>query len=106
MDFAKYVGTATVRLMTETDWKAAGIEDQGTVEWSAANGYAVARSRFSDAAWAALATDPGIVVTGARPDASEVQEAAIAAARARLLARQGGSVALHKQDDVPAVDGE
>lgn len=103
MEFAKYVGTATVRLMHETDWKAAGIENQPTVEWNAGNGYALPQSRFSEAAWAALATDPGIVFTGARPELSEVHEGAVAAAKARLIARQQGSVVLHKQDEVPAV---
>lgn len=101
MEFAKYVGTADERLMLERDWKAAGIEDQGTVSWNKLNGYSVPRKAFSDAAWTALSADPGIVFTGDRPTADETAEAAINAAKARLLARQSGAVVLHKQDEIP-----
>lgn len=105
MEYAKYVGTADNRVMLERDWKAAGIENQPTVVWSKANGYSVPRSALSDDAWGVLATDPGIVFTGERPSADETTEAAINAARARLAARQTGTVVLHKQDEIPA-DGE
>jgi hypothetical protein len=101
MDFARYIGTATVRRMTEAQWKSAGIENQGSVEWTAANGYAVGRDRFSDAAWEALGNDPGIVFTGSRPEAAEMDDAAVNAAITRLRARQEGNEVLHRQDDVP-----
>lgn len=103
LEYAKYIGTADSRVMLERDWKAAGIEDQGTVVWGPANGYTVARSAFSDDAWAVLTTDPGIVFTGERPTADEAAEAAVSAAKARLLARQSGvTFVLHAQDEIPA----
>lgn len=103
MEYAKYVGTADQRVMLGRDWKAAGIEDQDTVIWNAANGYSVARDRFSDDAWAVMATDPGIVFTGERPDAAERDEAAINAAKARLRARmEGATFVLRAQDEIPA----
>lgn len=101
MEFARYVGTSTVRRMTAAQWKAAGIENQDTVEWRAANGFAVGRDRFTDEAWEALANDPGIVFTGTRPDAAETNEAAVNAAITRLRARQGGQEVLHRQDEIP-----
>lgn len=101
MDYAKYVGTAGVRVMLDTDWRAAGIDKQETVQWDATNGFMVPRSRLSDDAWALLGNDPGIVFTGERPDAAEVDNAAVNAAKGRLLARQSGQVVLHKQDEIP-----
>jgi hypothetical protein len=101
-EYAKYVGLGDVRLMMERDWKAAGIDDQGTIQWDATTGFMVPRERFSDAAWAALANDPGIVFTGDRPDGAEIDEAAVNAARGRLLARQAGAPVLHAQDEIPA----
>lgn len=106
MEFAKYIGTADERMMLERDWKAAGVDDQDTVVWNAMNGHTVSRERFSDDAWAILANDPSIVFTGERPKADEVQEAAVNAAKARLLARQGGQTVLHSQDQVPAAGPE
>ena len=104
VDYAKYVGTADTRIMSGADWRAAGIDKQDTVVWNASNGHTLARDRFSDDAWAALALDPHIVFTGERPDASEVAQAEMNAARNRLMARQSGAVVMHAQDPVPAVD--
>jgi hypothetical protein len=101
VEFAKYIGTADSRVMHERDWVMAGVPNQGTVTWGPANGYSVPRSALSDDAWAALGNDPGIVFTGERPDAQETTEAAIEAARRRLLARNQGAEVLHKQDEIP-----
>lgn len=101
VEYAKYVGTSDVRLMRDTDWRAAGIQDQATVMWEQRNGYTVPRSAFSDEAWATLGNDPGIVFTGERPDVQETTDAAIEAARRRLLARNQGLEVLHTQDEIP-----
>lgn len=102
MEFAKYVGLADQRQMLERDWVAAGVPNQGSVSWDRTNGFAVPRNRFSDDAWALLATDPGIVFTGERPRADETAEAAVNAARSRLMARQAGNAeVLHAQDPIP-----
>lgn len=106
MEYAKYVGTADQRVMTERDWKAAGVLDQTTVMWTPANGFSVGRDRLSDDAWGLLGTDPGIVFTGERPDVDETNEAAVNAAKARLRARMAGDEVLHKQDEIPAVGPE
>lgn len=100
-EFARYVGTATVRRMLDRDWKAAGIEDQKTIEFSPRNGYAVARDQFTDAAWEALASDPGIIFTGERPDPDATHNARVEAAKNRLRARQAGHDVLHAQDEIP-----
>lgn len=52
-----YKGTADVRRITKQEWKAAGVEDQDTVEWNADNDFTVPRSALSDAAWAKIEKD-------------------------------------------------
>jgi len=50
--FVKYVGVAAKRTITSTDWRVLGIElkdPKATHEWSAANGFLVESSQFTDA---------------------------------------------------------
>lgn len=100
-EYAKYIGTADTRVMLARDWVAAGVPDQGTVIWDASNGYMVGRSALSDDAWGVLANDPGMVFTGERPDGAETTEAAIEAAKRRLMARTTDDTVLHSQDEIP-----
>jgi len=100
MQYVKYVGLADVRVMAKEDWEKSDVMGQGTVVFSAANGYTLPESQFTEQALATLALDPSIVFTGERPSADERQNAAIEAAKNRLLARQSGVVVLHKQDEI------
>lgn len=101
--YARYVGGATTRRITQRDWKAKGIE-QPTLAWTAANGYSVLRDDISDAAWEVLRLDPGIVLTEDEPTTQVITNAKVDAAKARLLARAAGAEVLHAQDEIPGVD--
>lgn len=101
MHYAKYIGTAGVRRMLERDWKAAGVENQATVEWSPRNGFSVPQSDLTEAAWHILANDPGIVLTGDRPETADLNAAKVEAAKNRLSSRAAGADVLHAQDEIP-----
>jgi hypothetical protein len=101
--YARYVGGATTRRITQRDWRSRGI-DQGTLSWTAANGYSVPRDDISDAAWEILRLDPGLVLTEDEPTPQVMADAKVEAAKARLLARAGGAEVLHAQDPIQGVD--
>lgn len=101
--YARYVGGATTRRITERDFKDRGIE-QRTLSWNGANGYSIPREDISDAAWEILKLDPRIVLTDQEPTQAVIEQAKIDAAKARLIARQNGEEVAHAQDPVPGVD--
>ena len=101
--YARYVGGATTRRITQQDWKSRGIE-QVTLTWNAANGHSIPRDDISDAAWEVLKLDPGIVLTDQEPTREVIDEAKIEAAKARLLACADGAEVLHAQDPIVGVD--
>jgi hypothetical protein len=50
--FVKFVGAADKRTITSTDWRTLGIElkdPKASHEWSAANGFLIESSQFTDA---------------------------------------------------------
>ena len=97
-EYARYIGRSTTRRMTKRDWVAAGVTDQDTLTWNKRNGFSVSRDQISDAAWAILANDAGIVVVDKpNPTNDEVHEAAVSASVARLTARANA-------DGAPTVD--
>jgi hypothetical protein len=102
-EYARYVGGATTRRITQRDWKQRGIE-QPTLSWNAANGHSIARDDISDAAWEVLRLDPGIILTDKEPTTAVISDAKVDAAKARLMARAAGAEVLHAQDPVPGID--
>ena len=48
--YITYTGMATLRQISKSDWKKAGVEDQGDVEWNAINGYRISVNDLSEKA--------------------------------------------------------
>ena len=46
----KYTGPYDVKIITEKDWKAIDIDDQGDVKWDWRNDWAVSVDQFSEVA--------------------------------------------------------
>ena len=46
----KYIGPYDVKIITEKDWKAIEIDDQGDVKWDWRNDWAVPVEEFSEVA--------------------------------------------------------
>jgi hypothetical protein len=91
--------------MLERDWAAAGVKDQGTVEWSTRNGYQVARDQFTDEAWDMLGRDTGIVIVDADATPEQVQEAHVSAAVARMKMRAAELATEDTDESATAVSG-
>ena len=65
--FVKYVGVATTRHITKSDWQAAGVQGQGDAVWHFINnGHLLPASDFSEQALAYLLNKDGrfILVDG------------------------------------------
>lgn len=103
--YAKYIGSADVRFMGRADWKRNGI-DQADIVFSAENGMTVPIEDISEQARAILEKDPTIVFTDEAPTEADMQNAKVAAAANRLMARQAGEHVLHAQDPIPALGEE
>lgn len=58
----KYIGVADVRRISDGDWDKINVRLQGTVEWTALNGFTVLGERLRDGAIAYLESDPEFVV--------------------------------------------
>lgn len=58
----KYTGGAGVRTITKAQWKGAGVEDQETVTWDAANDYTVPAGDLSAKALDVLKRDPQLKI--------------------------------------------
>jgi hypothetical protein len=87
MMLVKYIGDATVRIITNLQWEDEGVEDQETVSWSLTNQYTVADTELSENAVAVLARDPMMIFLGSDRDPEEELEARIALAQRRMRER-------------------
>jgi hypothetical protein len=101
VDYAKYIGTATTRIITSQEWNVSGIKGQKTLTWGTNNGYTVSRDDITDEAWAVLAVDPGFIVVGEQAKPDEEYEARVQAAKNRLANRMVAT-----QGDNPAAPVE
>jgi hypothetical protein len=62
-----YTGSSTRRLVTREQWKAAGVDGQATVEWSAANDFEVPRDKLNEDALKVLAKDKAFKIPNVEP---------------------------------------
>lgn len=60
--FVEYKGQATHRRISQADWEAAGIANQGDVEWSKETGMRVGVDHLTDEALEVLRRDGGFSV--------------------------------------------
>jgi hypothetical protein len=60
--YVEYKGQATHRRISEADWQAAGVADQGDVEWSRDTNMRVGVDHFTDEALEVLRRDGGFSV--------------------------------------------
>ena len=91
--FVRYIGTATVRTITQAQWADVGVKDQKTVTWSRVNQYAVPYTSLTDDAIALLMNDPGMIQVESYWDPEEQFQARVAAAVRRLRQRRENAAA-------------
>lgn len=60
--YVEYRGQATHRRISRADWEAAGVQDQGDVEWSKDTGMRVGVDHLTDEAMEVLRRDGGFSV--------------------------------------------
>lgn len=60
-----YLGGATSRTITDSEWAAAGVAGASTTTWNAANGYSIPTTSFTAAQLTILGADPRFNVEGA-----------------------------------------
>lgn len=58
----KYTGHPGTRRITRAQWEAAGVSNQGTVEWNKSNGYSVPGSKLKKGALDILESSDGFKV--------------------------------------------
>lgn len=64
MDNVIYVGTATIRQVTQEEWDAAGVTGQKSVRWFPGNGYSVPLSDLTEGAQNILRADGYFIFPG------------------------------------------
>lgn len=67
MEYARYIGTANVRVISKRDWETIGIVDQPQTVWHSRNSWLIPRDQFSGDAWRYLEKDNGFVYMGDAP---------------------------------------
>lgn len=60
--YVEYKGQATHRRISQADWEAAGVKDQGDVEWSKDTGMRVGLDHLTEEALEVLRRDGGFSV--------------------------------------------
>lgn len=57
----RYIGTSDSRLVSKSDFEAAGVDSQESLEWGPENGFSVSLDDVSGAAFELLLKDPDFI---------------------------------------------